>query len=35
MTWQLGFIIAGIFGMVDGRIGFAVLAVYGLIALLA
>jgi hypothetical protein len=35
MTWQLGFIVAGIIGTVDGRFGFVALVVIGLIGLLA
>jgi hypothetical protein len=35
MTWQLGFIVAGIIGLVDGRLGFAALVVIGLVGLLA
>jgi hypothetical protein len=35
MTWQLGFIVAGIIGLIDGRLGFAALAVVGLVALFA
>lgn len=35
MSWQLGFIIAGLIGIVDGRLGFVALAVMGLIGLLS
>jgi hypothetical protein len=35
MTWQLSLLVSGIVGIVDGRLGFAALAVCGLIGLFA
>jgi hypothetical protein len=32
ITWQIGFVVGGILGMLDARLGFATLAVIGLLA---
>lgn len=35
LNWQIGFVVAGVLGFVDGRLGFAALLLIGLLGLIA